>query len=50
MDDYPLMNSGRIDKRMTDMFTLSGPHIRNHDAQALYERARETVRPELIPE
>ncbi|MFJ7056318.1 tetratricopeptide repeat protein [Streptomyces microflavus] len=49
LDDYPLVNSGRIDKRMTDMFKLIGPHIRNHDAQALYERARETVRPELIP-
>ncbi|MFE7482972.1 transcriptional regulator [Streptomyces sp. NPDC057552] len=49
LDDYPLVNSGRIDKRMTDMFNLIRPHIRNHDAQALYERARETVRPELIP-
>ncbi|MEW1626011.1 tetratricopeptide repeat protein [Streptomyces sp. NPDC089173] len=49
LDDYPQVNSGRIDKRMTDMFTLIRPHIRNHDAQALYERARETVRPELIP-
>ncbi|MFJ7325163.1 transcriptional regulator [Streptomyces cyaneofuscatus] len=49
LDDYPLVNSGRIDKRMTDMFTLIRPHVRNHDAQALYERARATVRPELIP-
>ncbi|MFD5986330.1 tetratricopeptide repeat protein [Streptomyces cyaneofuscatus] len=49
LDDYPQVNSGRIDKRMTDMFTLIGPHIRNHDAQSLYERAREAVRPELIP-
>ncbi|MFJ6660986.1 tetratricopeptide repeat protein [Streptomyces sp. NPDC091377] len=49
LDDYPLVNSGRIDKRMTDMFNLIRPHIRNHDAQALYQRARETVRPELVP-
>ncbi|MEV1090399.1 tetratricopeptide repeat protein [Streptomyces microflavus] len=49
LDDYPAVNSGRIDKRMTDMFHLIRPHMRNHDAQALYERARETVGPELIP-
>ncbi|MGW7705397.1 tetratricopeptide repeat protein [Streptomyces sp. NPDC054771] len=49
LDDYPLVDSGRIDKRMTDMFHLIRPHIRNHDAQALYERARETVRPGLVP-
>ncbi|WP_461026069.1 transcriptional regulator [Streptomyces sparsus] len=49
LDDYPLVNSGRIDKRMTDMFNLIRPHVRNHDAQTLWERARETVRPELVP-
>ncbi|MEE1930890.1 tetratricopeptide repeat protein [Streptomyces sp. TRM 70351] len=49
LDDYPLVNSGRIDKRVTDMFTLIGPHVGNREARALYERARETVRPELIP-
>ncbi|MCC5036317.1 tetratricopeptide repeat protein [Streptomyces sp. WAC 00631] len=49
LDDYPLVNSGRIDKRMTDMFNLIRPHVRNHDAQTLYERARTVVRPELVP-
>ncbi|MEU6486755.1 tetratricopeptide repeat protein [Streptomyces sp. NPDC046887] len=49
LDDYPLVNSGRIDQRMTDMFHLIRPHIRNHEAQALYERARTVVHPELIP-
>ncbi|MFD8824640.1 tetratricopeptide repeat protein [Streptomyces sp. NPDC059605] len=49
LDDYPLVDSGRIDKRMTGMFNLIRPHIRNHEAQQLYERARETVRPELVP-
>ncbi|MFD5035064.1 tetratricopeptide repeat protein [Streptomyces sp. NPDC058220] len=49
LDDYPLVNSGRIDKRMVNMFSLIGPHRNNHDAQALYERARATVRPELVP-
>ncbi|AZM53854.1 transcriptional regulator [Streptomyces sp. WAC 01529] len=49
LDDYPLVNSARIDKRMTDMFQLIRPHLRNHEAQALYERARTVVRPGLIP-
>ncbi|MER8234753.1 tetratricopeptide repeat protein [Streptomyces sp. NPDC094049] len=49
LDDYPLVNSGRIDERMTGMFNLIRPHTRNHDAKALYERARQTVRPELVP-
>ncbi|GBQ02734.1 Tat pathway signal protein [Streptomyces spongiicola] len=49
LEDYPLVNSGRIDKRMTEMFNLIRPHIRNHGAQALYERAREVIRPELVP-
>lgn len=49
LDDYPRVNSGRIDKRISDMFSLIGPHLKNHDAQALNERARTVVRPELIP-
>ncbi|MFD7750479.1 tetratricopeptide repeat protein [Streptomyces sp. NPDC059698] len=49
LDDYPLVNSGRIDKRMTDMFNLIRPHVRNQAARALNERARSVVRPELIP-
>ncbi|MEV0961150.1 tetratricopeptide repeat protein [Streptomyces sp. NPDC049910] len=49
LDDYPLVSSGRIDKRMTEMFNLIRPHARNHDAQTLYERAREVVRPEVVP-
>ncbi|MFC5799439.1 tetratricopeptide repeat protein [Streptomyces formicae] len=49
LDDYPLIDSGRIDKRMTEMFNLIRPHARNHHAQALYERARAVVRPHLVP-
>ncbi|MET7868607.1 hypothetical protein [Streptomyces cyaneofuscatus] len=49
LDEYPLVNSGRIDKRMKDMFILIRPHVRHHDAQTLYERARAIVRPELVP-
>ncbi|WP_120721805.1 tetratricopeptide repeat protein [Streptomyces hundungensis] len=49
LDDYPLVNSGRIEKRMAEMFHLVRPHTRNHAAQNLYERAREVVRPELVP-
>lgn len=49
LDDYPQVNSGRIDKRITDMFNLIAPHLKNRDAQALNERARTIVRPELVP-
>lgn len=49
LDDYPSVRSGRIDKRMTDMFHLIRPHMRNHHAAALHDRAREVVRPDLIP-
>lgn len=49
LDDYPHVDSGRLDKRVTDMFGLIAPHLKNHDAQALYERARAMVRPELTP-
>ncbi|MFJ6463897.1 tetratricopeptide repeat protein [Streptomyces sp. NPDC091387] len=48
LDDYPQVNSGRIDKRIASMFNLISPHLKNHDAQALYERARTIVRPQLI--
>lgn len=33
----------------TTCSTSIRPRIRNHDAQALHERARKTVRPELTP-
>ncbi|MFJ3498350.1 tetratricopeptide repeat protein [Streptomyces sp. NPDC086091] len=49
LDDYPLVHSGRVDERMVGMFRLIRPHTRNHDAQALYQRARTVVRPELVP-
>ncbi|MFE7467436.1 tetratricopeptide repeat protein [Streptomyces sp. NPDC057499] len=49
LNDYPLVQSGRIDQRMTTMMSLIAPHVRNHDAQALYERARDVIRPDLIP-
>lgn len=49
LDDYPQVNSGRIDKRMADMFHLIAPHLKNRDAQALNERARTIVRPGLVP-
>ncbi|GCD38557.1 Tat pathway signal protein [Streptomyces chrestomyceticus JCM 4735] len=48
LDDYPLVNSGRVDQRMADMFELIRPHARNRDVQALYERARDVVRPGLV--
>ncbi|SCF69542.1 hypothetical protein GA0115259_101149 [Streptomyces sp. MnatMP-M17] len=43
--------SSRENRQADDghVHSLIGPHLKNHDAQALYERARATVRPELIP-
>ncbi|GGU88662.1 hypothetical protein GCM10010211_63920 [Streptomyces albospinus] len=40
LDDYPLIQSGRADQRMQTMFKLIRPHLKNHAARDLYERAR----------
>ncbi|MGW2408684.1 tetratricopeptide repeat protein [Streptomyces sp. NPDC001739] len=40
LDDYPLVQSGRADQRMKTMFRLIRPHLKNHTARQLYERAR----------
>ncbi|MFI5754624.1 transcriptional regulator [Streptomyces sp. NPDC051569] len=48
LDDYPLVDSGRIDQRFRDMFKLLRPHLKNQEAKSLYERARAVVPPALL--
>ncbi|GAA2116308.1 tetratricopeptide repeat protein [Streptomyces synnematoformans] len=48
MDEYPLVQSGGADKRMRNMQSLIRPHLRNHTARTLYERARSVVPPARI--
>lgn len=40
LDDYPLVQSGRADQRVGEMFRLIRPHLKNATARDLYERAR----------
>ncbi|MEU5235639.1 tetratricopeptide repeat protein [Streptomyces lydicus] len=40
LDDYPLVQSGRADQRMQKMLKLIRPHLKNHAARELHERAR----------
>lgn len=48
LDDYPKVQSGRVDERMREMSRLLRPHLRNREARALHERARSVVPPALI--
>ncbi|MEV0040986.1 tetratricopeptide repeat protein [Streptomyces sp. NPDC050804] len=43
LDDYPLVQSGRADQRMRNLLRLVRPHLKNHLARDLYERARLVV-------
>ncbi|MEU0804639.1 tetratricopeptide repeat protein [Streptomyces sp. NPDC005970] len=43
LDEYPLVQSGRIDDRMRRMLRLVRPHLKNSAARALHERARTVV-------
>ena len=47
LDDYPLIQSGRADQRMLNMRQLVKPHLKNHAARSLYERAR-LVTPKML--
>lgn len=47
LDDYPLIQSGRVDGRMRTMLGLIRPHCGNGATRALYERARAVV-PESV--
>ncbi|MFE2157436.1 tetratricopeptide repeat protein [Streptomyces lydicus] len=40
LDDYPLVQSGRAEQRMQKMLKLIRPHLKNHAARELHERAR----------
>ncbi|MFI9047904.1 tetratricopeptide repeat protein [Streptomyces sp. NPDC053427] len=47
LDEYPLVQSGRVDQRMRKMSQLIRPHLKHHAARELYERAR-LVTPALV--
>jgi hypothetical protein len=40
LDEYPLIQSGRVDQRIHTMFGRIRPYLKNHAARELYERAR----------
>jgi tetratricopeptide (TPR) repeat protein len=40
LDEYPLVQSGRVDERIQAMARLIRPYRKNHAARELYERAR----------
>ncbi|RLV09106.1 transcriptional regulator [Streptomyces griseocarneus] len=45
LDEYPLLQSGRVDRRMRAMLTLVRPHLNNPTARTLHERAMQVVPP-----
>jgi tetratricopeptide (TPR) repeat protein len=47
LDDYPFVQSGRVDQRIKEMFKLIRPHVKSQVACELHERAR-TVAPRLV--
>jgi hypothetical protein len=49
LDDYPLVQSGRAEQRVQNMFKLIRPHMGNATARDLYERARLVTPPSLLP-
>ncbi|WP_406189412.1 tetratricopeptide repeat protein [Streptomyces anulatus] len=48
LDDYPMVQSGRADDRMRNMFGLLRPHLKNTTARDLYDRARTIAPPSLV--
>ncbi|WP_405584851.1 tetratricopeptide repeat protein [Streptomyces sp. NBC_01190] len=40
LDDYPGIQSGQVDKHVSEMFRLIRPHLKNAAARDLHERAR----------
>jgi hypothetical protein len=40
LDDYPTIQSGQVDKHVSEMFRLIRPHLKNAAARDLHERAR----------
>ncbi|GHJ27772.1 tetratricopeptide repeat protein [Streptomyces hygroscopicus] len=48
LDDYPLVQSGRADQRMQTMLQLIKPHLKNHAARDLNDRARMVMPASLL--
>lgn len=48
LDEYPLVQSGRVDRRMQTMRNLIRPHLRHAAARSLEERARTVMPPTLL--
>jgi hypothetical protein len=40
LDDYPLVQSGRCDEKMSIMVSRLSPHAKNRQVQALFRRAQ----------
>jgi tetratricopeptide (TPR) repeat protein len=47
LDEYPHVQSGRVDDRIRTMVSLIRPHLRNRTARDLHDRAR-TVAPSIL--
>ncbi|SEB61404.1 MULTISPECIES: transcriptional regulator [Streptomyces] len=48
LDDYPLVQSGRADQKMKSMYERIRPHLKNHKARELHERARMIIPTSLL--
>lgn len=48
LDDYPLVQSGRVDQRIRTMVSLIRPYRKNRAASGLYERARQLTPDSLM--
>ncbi|MGW5678345.1 tetratricopeptide repeat protein [Streptomyces sp. NPDC003860] len=48
LDEWPLVQSGRVDDRMRTMVQLIRPHTKNAHARTLYDQARATLPTRLI--
>ncbi|MEU9607939.1 transcriptional regulator [Streptomyces sp. NPDC048057] len=48
LDEYSLVKSGRVDRRMQRMVGMIRPHLENQHARSLYERARTVIPPSLL--
>lgn len=48
LDDYPLVQSGRADRRIQEIFRLLRPHLKNRTARELHERARAVTPASLL--
>jgi tetratricopeptide (TPR) repeat protein len=48
LDDYPKVQSGRADDRISTMLSLLRPHLKNSTARALHDRVRTIAPPSLV--